>query len=58
MNGATRWFNCYTSRLPLAHVNYLNMFLLPPFTPQHKQSQMGYTLIIEVNLNGTIDKVD
>lgn len=30
----------------------------PPFTLQHKQSQMGDTLIIEVNLNGTIDKVD
>lgn len=29
MNGVTRWLNGYTPRPPFAHVNYLNVFLLP-----------------------------
>lgn len=48
----------YTPRLLFAHVNYLNMFLLPPPPIAQSNLKTGYSLTIEVNLNGTIDKVN
>lgn len=40
-----------------AHVNYVNMLLLPP-PPTAQAISNRYSLTIEVNLNGTIDKVN
>lgn len=51
----TTRFNCCTPRLPLAHGNYLTGSSPQPLK-HNKQSQTGYSLTIEVNLNGTTDR--
>lgn len=52
----TTRFNCCTPRLPLAHGNYLTGSSPQPLE-HNKQSQTGYSLTTEVNLNGSMDRM-